>query len=501
MGRGDPKTPADRATIRPQPGAQEAFLSTPADIAVFGGTRGPGKTFSLLLESLRHVGVKGFTAVMFRRTYPEMIQAGGLWMTSFDLYPALSGRPRQDVLQWRFPAGTTVKFSHMQHESDRLSWKGAQITLLAFDQLEGFTAEQFWFLLSCLRGTTRIAPYVRASCNPVPEDDPVGGWLHTFLAWWIDEATGWPRWERAGVLRWFIRDPETDAIDWAATREELVARHTRVAPQSVTFLPGRLEENRILAARDPLYREKLEMLPRVERLRAFGNWTARATAGSVFNRAWFPIVLASPCEARRVRYWDKAGTEDSGDYSAGVRLAEADGIYFVEDVVRGQWSSRQRNAVMRQTAQLDGLDVPIWIEQEGGSGGKESAELSIRDLAGWSVRTEPVTGDKVTRAGPISAQAEAGNVRLVAGEWNADLLTELHNFPDGKYDDQVDALAGAFNKLALQGGAPVFGILGGPVPQKTEAEQQAVEAERRRLAAETLAEMVRRQGMYWPPGR
>jgi len=125
-----------------------------------------------------------------------------------------------------------------------------------------------------------------------------------------------------------------------------------------------------------------------------------------------------------------------------------DGFYLIEDVVRGQWSALERERILRQTAELDGPGVAIWIEQEPGSGGKESAEASVRSLAGFTVHAEPVTGAKDVRAMPFAAQCEAGNVRLVRGAWNGAFIDELMSFPSGTHDDQVDAAAGAFNKLA-----------------------------------------------------
>lgn len=448
--------------IRPQPGPQERFLSSPADIAVFGGARGPGKSWALLAEPLRHVHIPKFSAVIFRRTYPEIMQARGLWQASWELYPALGGQPRQTSLEWIFPSGARIKFAHLQLDSDRYAWKGAEIALLEFDQAEQFTEDQFWFLLTANRSVSGVRPYIRLGCNPVLEDDPVGGWLHRLLSWWLDEATGEPRWERAGLLRWFVREA-SDEIRWADRPEAFAGRD----PKSLTFIPGRLEDNPILMRSDPSYAATLRTLPQVERLRAFGNWKVRPTAGKVFNRAWFPLVDAVPAEAVRVRYWDKAGVAGGGDYSAGVKAAAHAGVVYVEHVIRGQWSSQQRNLVMRQTAEYDGPSVPIWVEQEGGSGGKESAEISIRELAGWMVRAEPVTGDKLTRAGPLAAQAEAGNVKVVRGQWNEDFLAELHGFPEGGYDDQVDAASGAFNKLALRGGAPTLVILGDLPPRRT----------------------------------
>jgi predicted phage terminase large subunit-like protein len=492
------QVPAQALEIRPQPGPQERFLRSSADIAVFGGARGPGKTFALLMESLRHVNRKGFNAVLFRRTYPEVTQAKGLWQQSYELYPALRGKPRLGSLEWLFPAGTRIKFAHMQYDQDRMTWKGAQIALLGFDQLETFTADQFWFLLSCNRSTCGIRPYVRAACNPVLLDDPVGGWLHQLLAWWIHPQTGEPIEARAGILRWFVRDEQTDQIAWADAPEGLKAEYPTLTPRSLTFIPGKLEDNVILETADPGYRAGLMSLPRVERLRAFGNWLVRAMAGSVFDRAWFEIVPAGPAIAQRARAWDKAGTEAGGDWSVGARLARTDaGIWYVEDVVRGRWSANERNTVIRQVAAADGPDVEIWIEQEPGSGGKESAEISVRELAGYVVRADRPTGEILARAQPLAAQAEAGNVKLVAGAWNETFLRECHDFPDGGHDDQVSATALAFNKMALVAGQgePHVILLGKPT--KVDPHDDAIRA----AAAEALRLTIMRQGAYWPSGR
>jgi len=179
----------------------------------------------------------------------------------------------------------------------------------------------------------------------------------------------------------------------------------------------------------------------------------RAPAGNRFKRSWFEIVRAAPAAFEKlVRYWDKAGTEGGGKYTAGVLLGRFSGRYTVLDVVRGQWSSGERESTIRQTAELDQQrwgDVEIWLEQEPGSGGKESAENTIRNLSGFNVHAETVSGSKEVRAEPFAAQAEAGNVQVLAGPWNGAYVEELTAFPNGLYTDQVDGSSGAFNKLAL----------------------------------------------------
>ncbi len=175
----------------------------------------------------------------------------------------------------------------------------------------------------------------------------------------------------------------------------------------------------------------------------------RPRHGGMFKRPWFEIVAAAPVQARRIRYWDKAATEGAGDYTVGLLMAAGtDGTYYIEDIVRGQWSSGNREQVIKQTAARDGTSVHIWVEQEPGSGGKDSAEATIRMLTGYVVRAERSSGDKAVRAEPFAAQCQAHNVRLVKAAWNAAYLDELCGFPNGRNDDQVDTSSGAFNKLA-----------------------------------------------------
>jgi predicted phage terminase large subunit-like protein len=155
---------------------------------------------------------------------------------------------------------------------------------------------------------------------------------------------------------------------------------------------------------------------------------------------------------RSVRYWDKAGTEGGGKRTAGVLMhLLKDGRFYVSSVIKGQWNAWDREAIMKSTAQMDRATwgrVENWVEQEPGSGGKESAERTIANLAGFSIRADKVTGSKEDRAEPYAAQWQGGNVILHANpKWNVDYVDEHETFPAGTYIDQVDAAAGAFAKL------------------------------------------------------
>lgn len=172
--------------------------------------------------------------------------------------------------------------------------------------------------------------------------------------------------------------------------------------------------------------------------------------GNRFKRSWFQIVGTAPKFAKRIRYWDKAGTKDGGAYTAGVLVAYHEGVTYIEDVKRGQWSAFEREKIIKQTAEIDAAthpNVKVYIEQEPGSGGKESAESTIANLAGFSVYADRPTGDKDTRMEPFAAQSEANNVKIVRGSWNEDWLDEIAAIPNSTYRDQGDATAAAFNLL------------------------------------------------------
>ena len=154
------------------------------------------------------------------------------------------------------------------------------------------------------------------------------------------------------------------------------------------------------------------------------------------------------------RFWDKAASVGKGDYTAGVLMGRTHDSYFwILDVVRGRWNSSDREAVMRKTAERDGEHVVVGLERERGSGGVDSRAMSIRNLAGFAVRSLPVTGSKEQRADPFSTQVNAGNVFCQVASWNKDFLEELQYFPFGTHDDQVDASAGAF-RLTLTNELP-----------------------------------------------
>jgi predicted phage terminase large subunit-like protein len=412
------------------------------------------------MEPLRHISNPLFSTVIFRRTYPQISNEGGLWDTSCEIYPIARGYPRQSDFEWRFPSKSTVRFCHMQLEQDRFQWDGSQIPLICFDQVEHLTDRQFWYMFSRNRSACGVRPYIRMTANPPHPDH----WLRRFIDWWIDPDTGLAIEERSSVLRWFVRIE--DEIKWADSREELLSEYgLEVRPKSFTFIRGKLDENEILLRKDPSYRANLMAMQKIDRERLlYGNWNVRESAGSFFNRNWFEICPAAPAMTDIVRYWDRAATaaqnaDPRGSWTVGVKMGrDRQCGYWVLDVIRFQGSPATVQAAIKNTASQDGDRVRVGIEQDPGQAGKVEAQLQVTNLAGYDARVNAVHEAKGVRARGLSAQAEVGNVKLIRGAWNEAYIGELENFDgsQGCLADQVDASSGAF--LMLTSGANV-GVL------------------------------------------
>ena len=149
-----------------------------------------------------------------------------------------------------------------------------------------------------------------------------------------------------------------------------------------------------------------------------------------------------------VRYWDKAGTQGGGAYTVGAKMCKLkDDTFMVLHVKRGQWASEERERIIKETAQADGVNCKVYVEQEPGSGGKESADATIKNLVGFATYKDRPVGDKALRADPYSVQVNQGQVKVLKGEWNKEYIEELKYFPNSTYKDQTDASSGAFSKL------------------------------------------------------
>jgi len=173
--------------------------------------------------------------------------------------------------------------------------------------------------------------------------------------------------------------------------------------------------------------------------------------GAFFKVGKIEAVPTLPANLRLCRGWDLAASDGKGDYTAGAKIGvDSKGVWYIVDVRRGQWSVDERNDTIKQTAKMDGLHTRIRIPQDAGQAGKDQGVMLGRMLAGHGITIKSVSGKKEVRAQGLADQVNIGNVKMLEADWNSDFIEELRQFPAGKHDDQVDALADAFNELALK---------------------------------------------------
>jgi predicted phage terminase large subunit-like protein len=406
--------------IRPTP-KQVAFLLAPHREAFYGGAAGGGKSAALLAAALQFVDVPGYSALLVRRSYMELMQPNGLIDMSKTWLGGTGATWRESDYTWRFPSGATLTFRYLQDARSELAFQGGEYQFIGVDEVTEIDEESYRFLFSRLRakaGST-IPLRMRAASNP---HGPGVEWVHRRF---IVEARA------AGRL----------------------------------YIPAMFEDNPYLDLES--YELSLGELPPGlrERLR-YGDWTLRPEGG-LFRRDWFEERFIEahqlPEGLSLCRFWDLASTEaivgrSDPDHTAGMLLGrDAAGIWYVIDVVRTRSTPLGVERLVKHTAEQDRSfaryrdwqSPAIRMEQEPGSAGKALVDFYSRQVLGpFDFRGVASTGSKEARAAPVSARAEAGHIHICRGRWNGDFLDELCAFPQGRHDDQVDALSGAYAALA-----------------------------------------------------
>jgi predicted phage terminase large subunit-like protein len=417
---------------------QAYFLTLPHREALFGGAAGGGKSDSLLMAALQYVDTPGYAAMIFRRTYADLSLPGAIMDRSKDWLSGTPAKWNDNTKTWTFPSKATLTFAYLEHENDKYRYQGSELQFVGFDELTQFPETVYRYLFSRIRRLQgAVVPLrMRGATNP-------GGAGHE----WV-------------MQRFLIeREPER------------------------RFVFSTLDDNPHLD-RDEYLKSLSELDPYTRAQLLNGDWFARPP-GTKFQRHWFPIVDQAPAAGRTVRFWDLAATEKSAnngdpDWTCGALVSTHEGRYYIRDMRRDRATPAGVESLIKQTAELDGKSIPIWMEQEPGSSGvKVIDDYARRVLAGWTFRGVRSTGPKELRANPVSSAAEAGNVLLVRGAWNTAFLDEAEAFPGGQHDDQIDAVSGAVAQLT--GDALPYGWLTGDEqfrdavlgPETTDAERIA----------------------------
>jgi predicted phage terminase large subunit-like protein len=414
---------------------QQLFLLVNNLEAFYGGAAGGGKSDALLMAALQYADCPGYNAIILRDSYQNLIMADGLIPRAIEWLLPTDAKIHDEGKKWSFPSGATLSFGYLSGPRDHFNYQSAAFQFIGIDEMVNIRKNQALYMFSRLRKPKGMADKLKsiplrfrgASNPPAREQLSTGAWVK----------------ER------YI-DPETRAKD-------------------TIFISAKLKDNRYLD--QEAYIESLNQLDPITRAQLLnGDWNIKPE-GRMFQDYWFKIIDQMPSQDQiisTIRFWDFAATEEKKTnkepcYTAGCKMSKTkNGQYIISSMIRERKEPAYLEALVRQTADMDGKQVPIYAEQEGGSGGKITISHFHRNVVPDFVFSGASTNgkSKLERAAPFASQAEAGNILLLRGYWNKAFLDEATEFPDGSFKDQIDAADGAYSKLSkpFQGGLRVRSV-------------------------------------------
>jgi predicted phage terminase large subunit-like protein len=419
---------------QPNPGPQTRFLASRASEALYGGAAGGGKSAASVALPLRWVGHADFRCLFLRREAKYLSDAID---KSNALYPKLGAKLVQSPkIIWTFPSGAQIWLNHCEHESDVANYDSLEFACVIFEELTHFTERQYRGIRARIRGTNPALPRIsRATCNPGGEGHE---WVFRRFALWLDPSS--PDRAAPGEVRWYRGD---DPV--APGAADALSR---------TFIPAKLADNPHVT---PEYRAQLLDLDPVRRAQLLdGDWLKKASPRDYWDRSRITHVDHAPSDAvARVRCWDFGATAD-GDPTVGTLLSlTSTKLIAIEHVLRFRGPPEKVHAEFRRVAIADkehDRRTVQWIPEDPGQAGKDQVRAYQNENPGITIRARRPTGDKLTRFGPASARAFAGNLVVVRGSWNGDLHDELEAAPEQTNDDQMDTIS---DGVAVLTGIPI----------------------------------------------
>lgn len=458
-----------------------------ADVIFYGGAKGGGKSYALLIEAAKGHTVRGYNAIIFRRVYREL---KGLYAESLQIYPKLGGVPTPSKFLWTFASGATVQFVHIQHDKDADALSGQDNAFFGLDEAQRMTARMFWTLMSCLRTKCGLRPRMLLTLNPDPDS-----WVMEFARPFLDE-NGFPSPEENGVVKYFGR--KDGKLRIYPTKEDANANGVDGAT-SYTFVSALLWHNPVFLRADPRYLNKLRTLPPLERSQYLdGCWLAKQRAGELIQSTWMPILHHGPLARRtagqlpdsEIVRWclaaDLAATPVDGDLTTcpTPRYAESGkDPDYTAIVLLGQfrnattiiwrvWRYRDvAGAIEWEIKRILNTECPkgtvVVLNQDPGQAGLHQRDSYAKTLRGIArLETSPPL-NLIYSATWLARIAFSGMLMLRdpdVAPWQPALIRELEGYSsDGhsttRHDDQIAALASGCVWLATKTHPRVLGSL------------------------------------------
>lgn len=479
--------------IDPQP-HQKAFLECngtedkdPIRIVFFGGGAGGGKTWSILVDNLFGVHDPDYFSVFFRSTNNEL--ETNLWPAAKKMYwdllfsdvegkkPKGKAHINEQTKTITFPSGAKSKFSYLEYDKHADSWYGAELCKIYIDELQMHSEYAFTVLRSRNRSVAKVPKGMRFTLNPDPQHW-MFEWIEPFL---LTDGSGLPNPENAGRTRYYLIIIGKLVTSW--DKEELISLHGKV-PQTYTYIPATLKDNKVLQEMDPEYFAVLDSMPEDKRNSLLlGAWLDSADSGVYWKREWLKQAHVLPTSVTQtVRAYDLAGSIPtpnyrSPDYTVSVKMSKcSEGDYYITgDYVpsftdegtkvfgRMRRTYSDRDEIILEQAEHDGADIHLILPEDTASAGKEVFASKVEYFLkyGFIVKKDVAVSNhkKLTKAEPFFQACGIGKVYILENTFTPETLAwlygELERFVGERSgnsstskDDAVDVCATAYNYLA-----------------------------------------------------